>query len=161
MAEPTHFTALFVDLFKPKTFATSLISNYVQFDKKSLSLHPSSVTKRTCAFSLTLSTHFLYYLQEVERKEPKPVLESALDKLAETILNLDEASLASLWDKYKKKMENFDPTKDWEKSVIIFFIINSVRVKNHIFNENILNLQKKQNKPARTPKVKPNLKLIK
>jgi hypothetical protein len=89
------------------------------------------------------------------------VLESSLDKLAETILNLDEASLASLWDKYKKKMENFDSTKEWEKAVIIFFIINSVRVKNHIFNENILNLQKKQNKPARTPKVKPNLKLIK
>jgi hypothetical protein len=36
-----------------------------------------------------------------------------------------------------------------------------VRVKNHIFNENILNLQKKQNKPARTPKVKPNLTLVK
>jgi hypothetical protein len=89
------------------------------------------------------------------------VLESALDKLAETILNLDEASLAGLWDKYKKKMESFDTTKEWEKSVIIFFIINSVRVKNHIFNENILNLQKKQDKPVKPPKVKPNLKLVK
>ncbi len=89
------------------------------------------------------------------------MLESALDKLAETILKLDEASLASLWDKYKKRMDNFDSTKEWEKSVIIFFIINSVRVKNHIFNENILNLQKKQNKPAKTPRVKPNLKLVK
>jgi hypothetical protein len=89
------------------------------------------------------------------------VLESALDKLAETILNIDEASLASLWDKYKRKMENFDSTKEWEKAVIIFFIINSVRVKNHIFNENILNLQKKQDKPAKPPKVKPNLKLVK
>jgi len=89
------------------------------------------------------------------------VLESSLDKLAETILNLDEASLASLWDKYKKKMENFDTTKEWEKSVIIFFIINSVRVKNHIFNENILNLQKKQGKPVKPSKVKPNLKLVK
>ncbi|HYA13282.1 MAG TPA: hypothetical protein VEF33_02975 [Syntrophales bacterium] len=89
------------------------------------------------------------------------MLESSLDKLAETILNLDEASLASLWDKYKKKMENFDTTKEWEKSVIIFFIINSVRVKNHIFNENILNLQKKQGKPVKPSKVKPNLKLVK
>jgi len=89
------------------------------------------------------------------------VLESALDKLAETILNLDEASLAGLWDKYKEKMENFDTTKEWEKSVIIFFIINSVRVKNHIFNENILNLQKKQDKPVKPSKVKPNLKLVK
>lgn len=89
------------------------------------------------------------------------MLESALDKLAETILKLDEASLASLCDKYKKKMENFDSTKEWEKSVIIFFIINSVRVKNHIFNENILNLQKNQDKPAKPPKAKPNLTLIK
>lgn len=89
------------------------------------------------------------------------MLESALDKLAETILNLDEASLAGLWDKYKEKMENFDTTKEWEKSVIIFFIINSVRVKNHIFNENILNLQKKQDKPVKPSKVKPNLKLVK
>ncbi|HVO66883.1 MAG TPA: hypothetical protein VMT12_10405 [Syntrophales bacterium] len=89
------------------------------------------------------------------------MLESALDKLAETILNLDEASLADLWDKYKEKMENFDTTKEWEKSVIIFFIINSVRVKNHIFNENILNLQKKQDKPVKPSKVKPNLKLVK
>ena len=89
------------------------------------------------------------------------MLESALEKLAETILNLDEASLISLWDKYKKKMENFDTTREWEQAVIIFFIINSVRVKNHIFNENILNLHKKHNKPAKPPKVKPNLKLIK
>ena len=89
------------------------------------------------------------------------MLESALDKLAETILKLDEASLASLWNKYKNRMENFDTTKEWEKSVITFFIINSVRVKNHIFNENIFNLQKKQDKPTKSSKLKPNLKLVK
>jgi len=89
------------------------------------------------------------------------MLESALGKMAETILNLDEASLASLWDKYKKKMEHFETTKEWEKSVIIFFIINSVRVKNHIFNENVLKLQEKQSKPAKLPKGKPDLKLVK
>jgi len=89
------------------------------------------------------------------------MLESALDKMAETILNLDEASLTGLWDKYKKKMEHFDTSREWEKAVIVFFIINSIRVKNHIFNENILNLQKKQNKPERPPKGKPDLKLVK
>jgi hypothetical protein len=89
------------------------------------------------------------------------MLESALGKMAETILNLDEASLASLWDKYKKKMEHFETTREWEKSVIIFFIINSVRVKNHIFNENILKLQEKQSKPEKLPKGKPDLKLVK
>lgn len=89
------------------------------------------------------------------------MLESALDKMAENILSLDEASLSNLWDKYKNKMELFDTTKEWEKSVIIFFIINSVRVKNHIFNENILALRKKENKPVRQPKTKPDLKLVK
>lgn len=89
------------------------------------------------------------------------MLESALGKMAETILNLDEASLASLWDKYKKKMEHFETTREWEKSVIIFFIINSVRVKNHIFNENVRKLQEQQNKPVKPPKGKPELKLVK
>jgi len=89
------------------------------------------------------------------------VLESALDKMAENILSLDEASLVNLWDKYKNKMEHFDTSREWEKSVIIFFIINSVRVKNHIFNENILKLQKKHEKPEKAPIKKPDLKLVK
>jgi hypothetical protein len=89
------------------------------------------------------------------------VLESALDKMAENILSLDEASLASLWEKYKTRMEHFETTKEWEKSVIIFFIINAVRVKNHIFNENMLELHKKHNKPQNQPKKKPDLKLVK
>jgi hypothetical protein len=89
------------------------------------------------------------------------MLESALDKMAENILSLDEASLTSLLEKYKIKMEHFDTTREWEKSVIIFFIINSVRVKNHIFNQNILNLRDTQNKPEKPPKKKPDLKLVK
>jgi len=47
-------------------------------------------------------------------------LEISLNKIAETILHLDEASLASLWEKYKSKVENFSNTKEWEKAVIIF-----------------------------------------
>lgn len=112
-------------------------------------------------FSLTLSPHFLYYLSEGLRKEVMTVLESALDKMAENILNLDEASLVSLWEKYKTRMEHFETTKEWEKSVIIFFIINAVRVKNHIFNENMLELRKKYDKPQKPPKKKPDLKLVK
>ena len=89
------------------------------------------------------------------------MLESALDKMAENILSLDEASLTTLWEKYKTKMEHFETTKEWEKSVIIFFIINAVRVKNHIFNENMLEIQKKHAKPDKPPKKKPDLKLVK
>jgi hypothetical protein len=61
-----------------------------------------------------------------------------LDKLAEQILSFDEASLSSMLDEYRRKMDTFEPSRDWERAVIIFFIINSVRVKNLMFNENVL-----------------------
>lgn len=88
------------------------------------------------------------------------MLESALDRLAERILSLDEASLASLWGKYKNRMEHFESSKDWEKSVIIFFIINAVRAKNHIFNEQILR-QNETGQGKKPQKGKPDLRLVK
>ena len=89
-------------------------------------------------------------------------IENSLDKIAENILYMDEASLSILWDKYKTKMEQFSFTQEWEKSVIIFSIINAVRVKNSIFNEQILNKQTNKEKAApQKPHVKPNLKLVK
>jgi len=87
------------------------------------------------------------------------MLESALDKLAETILGLDEASLTSLWGKYKSRMEHFEPTKEWEKAVIVFFMINAVRAKNHIFNEQVI--RQREVPPQKTPKGKPDLRLVK
>ena len=91
------------------------------------------------------------------------MLESTLEKLAEKILGMDEASLTNLWEKYKTRMEKFDASKEWEKAVIIFFIINSVRAKNHIFNENILRLHNSKGKPPVKPqkKGKPDLRLVK
>ena len=90
-------------------------------------------------------------------------IENSLDKIAENILCLDEASLNFLWDKYKTKMEQFSFTQEWEKSVIIFSIINAVRVKNAIFNEQILSNQANAGKTTTTKKHhgKPNLKLVK
>jgi len=66
-------------------------------------------------------------------------LENSLNKIAENILHIDEASLTSLWDKYKNKVEQFSNSSEWEKAVIIFSIINTVRAKNAIFNEKLLN----------------------
>ncbi|MEW6265280.1 MAG: hypothetical protein AB1641_19555 [Thermodesulfobacteriota bacterium] len=83
-------------------------------------------------------------------------MEKVLEQLAERIINLDEASLTALLPRYKKRMETFAPTREWEKSVIIFFLINAVRVKNSIFNDGIRKAQKE--KPP--PKINP-LKLIK
>ena len=36
------------------------------------------------------------------------MLGKTLERIAEKILGLDEASLASLWKKYKERMEQFD-----------------------------------------------------
>lgn len=92
------------------------------------------------------------------------MIEAALNKIAEHILGLDEASLVMLWHKYKERMDNFEVSKDWEKSVIIFFIINAVRAKNQIFNEEILKLeqsQQTQKKSRNKITNKPRLKRIK
>ena len=88
------------------------------------------------------------------------MLESALENLAEKILSFDEASLSSLWEKYKSRMERFEPTKEWEKAVIVFFIINAVRAKNYIFNEQILR-QPETSPGKKQQKKKPDLRLVK
>jgi len=86
------------------------------------------------------------------------MLDKTLDQIAEKIINLDEASLTQLLSRYKQKMETFEPTREWEKAVIIFFLINSVRVKNSLFNENVL----KKTKPGPAEKKPFNpLKLVK
>ncbi len=90
-------------------------------------------------------------------------LDNALDKIAEKILHIDEASLTSLWEPYKRKAEQFSQTPEWEKAVIIFSIINAVKAKNAIYNENILkkNDPKQIKATLKTPKDKHYLKLVK
>jgi hypothetical protein len=56
-------------------------------------------------------------------------MEKSLNKIAESILNFDEASLTCLWEKYKNKTEHFSTSPEWEKSVIIFSIINAFELK--------------------------------
>jgi hypothetical protein len=86
------------------------------------------------------------------------MLEKTLENIAERILALDEASLTGLWKKYKLRMEEFNTTKEWEKAVIVFFIINAVRVKNHIFNEQVAKKQEKHS--DKHPDTKKNSKDI-
>ena len=89
-------------------------------------------------------------------------LEKSLDKIAENILHIDEASLTSLWDKYKNKAERFSTSPEWEKAIIIFSIINAVRAKNAIFNEKLLNNKAPKNTlPPERPQGKSYLKLVK
>jgi hypothetical protein len=70
------------------------------------------------------------------------MVEKALDRIAEQIINLDEASLNQLRKKYLDRLFNFEPTREWEKAVIIYFIINGVIAKNNLFNRQILEQQK-------------------
>ena len=89
-------------------------------------------------------------------------LEESLNKIAGNILCLDEASLVSLWEKYKTKMEHFSFSPEWEKAVVIFSIINSIRVKNAIFNEQLLKKETSENKePGKRKPGKLNLRLVK
>ena len=86
-------------------------------------------------------------------------MEKALEKLAEHILSFDEASLASLREKYRLRIEQFDGTKDWEKAVIVYCIINAVSMKNTLFNENVL--RQKKSKGERPTKRHPDLRRVK
>jgi len=84
-----------------------------------------------------------------EEKEP---MEKALEKIAEQILSFDEASLVNLREKYRLKIEHFDGTRDWEKAVITFCIINAVSMKNALFNENVLKKAKGKEEKASASK---------
>ena len=64
-------------------------------------------------------------------------MEKAIEKLAEQILSFDEASLVHLREKYRLRIEDFDGTKDWERAVIAYCIINAVSMKNALFNQNV------------------------
>ena len=90
------------------------------------------------------------------------MLEDTLNKIADKILHLDEASLVSLFDRYYKKMEHVEISKDWERSVIVFFLINAVRAKNQKLNDYIMKQQNGvPNPPARRQQKKPVLRLVK
>ena len=86
-------------------------------------------------------------------------MEKALEKLAEQILSFDEASLDNLREKYQLRIKHFDGTKDWEKAVIIYCIINAVTMKNTLFNENVL--RQKKSKEEKVTKRHPDLKRVK
>lgn len=89
------------------------------------------------------------------------MLEKALDKIAEQIIALDEASLTQLRKKYLDKLFQFEPTKEWEKAVVTYFIINGVIAKNNLFNHHIASGQKEEKPkgPEEGPKGKKRGKL--
>ena len=95
------------------------------------------------------------------------MLDKVLDKLAEQIITLDEASLSQVRKKYLDRLFHFEPTKKWEKAVIIYFIINGVIAKNNLFNQHIQEGQKGEtpkgpdDKGSKGGKGKGKLKVVK
>ncbi len=61
-------------------------------------------------------------------------LERILKKVAKQINALDEASLASLWEKYAEIVARFEPSERWEEAVLILSMIQGMRYKNQLFN---------------------------
>jgi hypothetical protein len=89
-------------------------------------------------------------------------MEKALEKLAEQLLAFDEASLANLREKYRLRIEQFDGTRDWEKAVIIYSMINAISLKNTLFNENVLKRKKdKEKRSSDERRGHPGLKRVK
>lgn len=89
-------------------------------------------------------------------------MERALERLADQILAFDEASLTSLREKFRQRIEQFDGTKEWERAVIIYSIINAVTLKNTLFNENILKRERERSYLSKKEKRKgPDLRRVK
>jgi hypothetical protein len=91
--------------------------------------------------------------------------EDVLKQLARSILALDEETLISLLPLYRKRMDNFEPTSEWEESVIIYFMINGCRIKNTQFNERVKlymeDLKKKGGVSDDWAVSRPDLRLVK
>ncbi len=89
-------------------------------------------------------------------------MEKALERLADQILAFDEASLSSLREKFRQRIEHFDGTKEWERAVIIYSIINAVSLKNTLFNENVLKRERERVLSSKKERKKgPELRRIK
>ncbi len=61
-------------------------------------------------------------------------MEKALLKLAKQLNAYDEASLTELWNKYEAIVAEFEPTRKWEESAVVFGMIQAIRLKNQLFN---------------------------
>ncbi len=64
-------------------------------------------------------------------------MERMLLKMARQLNAYDEASLMALWEKYATLVENFEPSQRWEEAALVFSLIQSVHLKNQLFNQHL------------------------
>jgi hypothetical protein len=92
------------------------------------------------------------------------MIEDTLKELAKRVLALDEETLISLVPKYRKRMDDFEPSQEWEEAVIIYFLINGFRIKNAQFNERVKRYMadlKEKNPQLDWAVSRPDLRLVK
>ena len=90
------------------------------------------------------------------------MIEETLQKIAKQIMALNEETLTALLPRYKERMMNFAPTQQWEESVVIYFLINGLRIKNSQFNDKIREYAASgENGEKVNPHIRPRLRLIK
>ncbi len=82
------------------------------------------------------------------------MIEQALERLADRVLAYEETDLTSLLNHFKTLIEQPDPTPEWERAVIAYFLINGVRVKNVLKHG-------KSHRRERIPGRRPALRLVK
>jgi len=78
-------------------------------------------------------------------------MEKALLKMARQLRSLDEASLMSMWDKYAEIVRDFEPSERWEEAVLVLSFIQSVRMKNQLFNHHWANVVRARDSARREP----------
>lgn len=54
-------------------------------------------------------------------------LGAILTRLADVVLEMDQADLVKLLPQVQARMERPEPSQDWRRSVVSFFIINGIR----------------------------------
>lgn len=58
------------------------------------------------------------------------MIAESIERLADRVLAYEETDLTALLNHFKNRMEQCDPSPEWERAVIAYFLINGVRVKN-------------------------------
>lgn len=90
------------------------------------------------------------------------MIDDVLSRIARQIMALDEDTLTALLPRYKERMLAFAPTREWEESVLIYFIINGLRVKNTQFNDKIRDYMAPGENGRKTgAHIRPRLRLVK
>lgn len=67
-------------------------------------------------------------------------MEKVLQKIAHQINELDEGELKQYWNKYLKRMQDFDASPEWEEACIILSLIQAVSGKNLMFRSRLAEL---------------------